>query len=399
MSARAARLVASLDPRRLADERWFAGKGRRIASLSLVDALEAGEGVLALVDVRFAAGPPERYALPAGGPPLWGPLLARLADGDAGRFRLVPCGGAVAPPAGPERPLGRDQSNTSAVLGECLVVKCYRLLWPGPHPEVEVGCHLTRAGFRPCPPVAGSVEWKGEDGPWTVALLQEYVPAAEDGWGRVQAELAAWLAGRRETGWVAELGQLTGVLHAALAAADREALLPRPAAAADRAAWLARARRGLAEAGLGDDAALRERLAVLAEPAGQPLLTRIHGDFHVGQVLGSQAGLHVVDFEGEPTRPPAERRSLDTPLRDVASILRSFDNAARWTLRAGGADGGWAVAARAAFLEAYGPVDAALLEALELEKAVYELVYAARFLPDWMPVARGALASLLGRDR
>lgn len=398
-SARAARLVASLDPARLAGERWFAGKERRIESVSLVDAIEAGAGVLALVDVRFASGPPERYALPAGGPPLWGPLLALLASGGAGRFRLVPCAGAVAPPAGAERPLGRDQSNTSAVLGERLVVKCYRLLSPGPHPEVEVGCHLTRAGFRPFPPVAGSVEWLGDDGPWTVALVQEYVPDAEDGWARAQAELAAWLEGRRETGWAADLGKLTGALHAALAAADGEALLPRPAAAADLAAWHERARRGLADAGLGDDAALRERLAALAEPAGRPLLTRIHGDYHVGQVLGSRAGLHVVDFEGEPTRPPAERRSLDTPLRDVASMLRSFDNAARWALRAGGTDGGWPEAARAAFLDAYGPVDATLLEALELEKAVYELVYAARFLPEWMPVARGGLAALLGRGR
>ncbi len=396
--ARAARLVASLDPRLLAGERWFAGKERPVESLSLVDAVEAGEGVLALADVRFAAGPPERYALPEGSP-LWGPLLAALAGGERGRFRFVPRAEPAAVPAGAERPLGRDQSNTSVVLGERLVIKCYRLLWPGPHPEVEVACYLTRAGFRPVPPVAGSVEWRGEDGPWTVALVQEHVAEAEDGWAWAQAELAAWRQGRHDVGWAAGLGELTAAMHAALAGAVDEALRPRLAGAADLAGWVERAERGLADAGLGGDAAVRERLSALAHPAGRPLLTRIHGDYHVGQILRSPAGCHLADFEGEPTRPAAERRALDTPLRDVASMLRSFDNAARFALGAGGSDEGWVAAARRAFLEAYGPVDEPLLGALELEKAVYELVYAVRFLPGWMPVARGGLAALLGRRR
>ena len=130
------------------------------------------------------------------------------------------------------------------------------------------------------------------------------------------------------------------------------------------------------------------------------MLARVHGDYHVGQILRSQEGLRVVDFEGEPGRPLAERRLPGTQLRDVAAMLRSFDHLGRHVerdVRPGHVVEveHWIEGARAAFLEAYGECDAVLLRALEVEKETYEYVYAATFLPDWMYAAAGGMRWLM----
>jgi maltokinase len=415
VSARAERLVASLDPAQLAGERWFAEKGRRIAGVTLVDAVEAGAGVLALVEVAFVHGEPQRYAVPDG-TPLWWPLLDMLSRGARGGF-AIPGTGSLSwihyPPEGSsprlERVLGRDQSNSSFVLGEQLVVKCYRRLQPGAHPEVELVTALTEAGVAVVPAARGAVIWDGDGACWSVALVQDYVPEAEDGWAWAQAELQEWIAGARDLGWAAELGRLTGELHAALAVFDRPGLRATRAAGRDLVSWRTRAERQL-EATMRLEpsvrplrASVRAELAALAGPGETPLLTRVHGDLHVGQVLRSPAGYHVVDFEGEPTRPLAERRRVDSPLRDVASMLRSFDNTARWALRdTSSTAADWVQGARVEFLRAYAAavagtgivVDPDLLRVFEVEKAVYEVAYAARVLREWMPVALGALNGL-----
>jgi maltokinase len=408
VSVRAERLVAALDPARLSGERWFAEKGRPIAGVTLVDALESGDGVLALVDVAFADGEPQRYALPEGAP-LWQPLLETLSAGPVGRFTLLGASPGERS-AATERPVGRDQSNSSFVLDERLIVKCYRRLQPGPHPEVELVTALTEAGVAAVPAGRGAVVWEGGESSWCVALVQDYVAGAEDGWAWVQAELQGWLAGSGDLGWAAALGRVAGELHAALAEADRPGLQASRAGAHDLARWRARAEDELAatlrlEPSLRSvEASARAELASFATPGEAPLLTRVHGDLHVGQILRSPAGYHVVDFEGEPTRPLVERRVLDSPLRDVASLLRSFDNTARWALRGtGGTEPEWVEGARAAFLRAYEAatarteiaVDPVLLRALEVEKAVYEVAYAARVLEEWMPIALGALAGLV----
>jgi maltokinase len=130
------------------------------------------------------------------------------------------------------------------------------------------------------------------------------------------------------------------------------------------------------------------------------VLARVHGDYHVGQILESGGELRVVDFEGEPGRPLAERRLPGTQLRDVAAMLRSFDHLARHVdrdVRPGSTDAieDWLVRARAAFLDAYGDHDPELLRALEFEKETYEYVYAATFLPEWTHVATGGMRWLL----
>jgi maltokinase len=147
-------------------------------------------------------------------------------------------------------------------------------------------------------------------------------------------------------------------------------------------------------------AQVREELAVLAT-AGEPMLQRVHGDYHVGQVLMAPAGLRVIDFEGEPTKTVAERRLPGCPLRDVAAMLRSLDHLIRHVerdVRPGhlAAYEAWMDEARAAFLEGYGPVDAALLRAFEVEKETYEFVYARTFLPEWTHTAVSGMGWLMG---
>ncbi len=146
---------------------------------------------------------------------------------------------------------------------------------------------------------------------------------------------------------------------------------------------------------------IRAQLEPLRRPQPRPLVTRVHGDLHVGQVLRAADGrLLVVDFEGEPAKSLAERAAPGPPLRDVAAMLRSFDHLARyvvqdsWPGHTADADA-WIAGARAAFLTQYGPVDSALLHAFEVEKECYEFTYAATYLPEWTPVAEGGMRWLL----
>ena len=394
---------------RLASERWFGGKGRRIVSASRVERVEVEGGGLTLVEVAYEEGPEELYTLlePEHGG-YWAALLRSLAHGKAsGSFRLeaLPALGELAGLS--ERPLGADQSNSSFVLGERLVLKCYRRVWPGPHPEVELVTSLGGEGRLPfVPEVAGSIHWG--DPPCAIALLQAYVPGAKDGWAWAGEELAGFLGGAglaETTAWAVTLGGIVAELHDALA--DRFGA--RPAATGDLLAWFRRASALVEQVerlphGLdGLARVVRNELAPLAAPPAAPSLTRIHGDLHAGQILRSQSGYHVIDFEGEPTRPPGERRALDSPLRDVASIIRSFDNLARSAVRELGGEESivartWAARARERFLEAYSrrrPLEPVLLRALEVEKAVYELAYATAYLPEWADVARPALRDLI----
>jgi predicted trehalose synthase len=127
----------------------------------------------------------------------------------------------------------------------------------------------------------------------------------------------------------------------------------------------------------------------------------VHGDLHVGQFLHAPGRTVVVDFEGLPARAPAERRALDTPLRDLASLARSIDHCGRYAVeRHGGRPAlveAWIDEARSELLAGCGPHDEALLRALEFDRAVYEFTYASRYLPDWLYAPPAALAALLRR--
>lgn len=403
--------------------RWFAGKHRAITGLQAAGAIgvpRAG-GSLVLLDVHYADGGPERYLLAqvSGREPeprdgFWGALLAALTEGplegpggrvelSRGRaFEALACGAAA------EHVPATDQSNTLVALGGRLLVKAYRRLEPGPHPEVEV-LQALQGTDAPVPAFAGAVHHVDPAGTRTaLALLQEFVPGAESGWEAPIERAAAHLGGPfRDEATLAEYrraGAVTARLHAALAAAFGV----RPAAAADGRRWLETALGDLEEAAALDPAArrtaphVRAGLEPLLGATGAPM-TRIHGDLHHAQLLRAGGQVLVVDFEGDPTRPLTQRRAPDTPLRDLACLLRSVDHIGSAAARRAGRDpAAWVAAATGAALEAYTEtapvaVPATLVEALELAKECRELVYAHRVLPEWTYAPQQGLERLLGR--
>jgi maltokinase len=406
------------------EQRWFGSKSRPAAGGRIADAgALSADCVLALFEVEFADGAHELYQLPyrvAGDaekvigladPPLAHALLTALrrservaTEAAVFEFELT----AVLP--GEDalehvRGVGGEQSNSSVVFGERCILKAYRRLEAGESPELEMLRFLDAHGFEQVPRLLG---WYGYASPRLVAtlgILQEFAPGARDGWQDALdslADPAEFLSRLRR------LGEVTARMHSVLAsdAADAAFAPEQPSAwsEADARAWLAGAPEPIRARG----AEALERLHALHRAGTGGKAIRQHGDYHLGQVLWAGGDWLVLDFEGEPARPLAERRHKSTPLRDVAGMLRSFAYAAE-TGRARGAPGpaDWERDARAAFLGGYadaidesllppaGEPREALLAACELEKALYELRYEQDNRPDWLhvPVA-GILRAL-----
>jgi trehalose synthase-fused probable maltokinase len=334
-------------------------------------------------------------------------------EASPGLAELLP-GGATEVTGLAERRLAVEQSNSAAVVGDRLFLKLYRLLEPGINPEVEVGAFLTAVGFRHTPTLAGAISYLPDAGePSAGAILQALLTARGDAWAWVLGRLAAGPEGAAEAlAGAAQIGGITAELHHALASRpDLPGFPARTATAEELAAWHGSAEAQLAGAieALAGEArrrleALRpkigDRLAAI-QAVGNARVTRIHGDYHLGQLLCTEAGFAIIDFEGEPARPLAERRQPASPLRDVAGMLRSLDYAARTAQRSGAigfAPDEWLPGARAAFLAAYGdpgPGVEDLLAAFELEKACYEVRYEANNRPDWTWLPLDALERLL----
>jgi predicted trehalose synthase len=336
----------------------------------------------------------------------------------------------------PARALSVEQSNSSVVVGGTHVLKLFRRLQAGPHPEVEIGRHLAAQG--PDLPVARLDGWydltpdggdDDGDGATALGVVQVLVPGALDGWGLVLSALAGDPDGL--LGRLHDLGAALAHLHDALARPgvdvaagtdpgapeafgavpfDRdhiESVVGSLAAGADRA--LAHTADLPALVGRAADVgALARSLADAVGPHGGAAI-RHHGDLHLGQTVVGADGWVVLDFEGEPNRPLAERRRRHSPLRDVAGMLRSFAYAVATHHRADGRHlgRGWEPAARAAFLDGYlAAVDPALLppsatttrrllDLLELEKVVYEIGYELAHRPDWVSLPADGLRRLL----
>lgn len=450
----------------LAAQRWFGGKGRQIERLSVLDraTLQASTRRLSLllIDVDYSQESSERYFVPLIEPLTEEPRDA-LLDAESCRALLAAIrswqtlgtdeGGLISfscqqpaealPGNGPAenvRPLGLEQSNSSIVFDDTLILKCYRRVQDGPNPDLEVLHFLqTQTGFGLVPRLAGFFEYHGPAGDLTLGMLQEYVACAGDGWSYLlNALLSAASASQQSVALdqIACLGELTGQLHLALASrVDVPAFAPESITRDDLANWHAAILGGLAVAletlrrarGAlsGREAALAEvvlasrdkliaRVNVLLEaPAGLPLKSRHHGDYHLGQLLRTPAGWLVLDFEGEPLRPIAERRAKHCALRDVAGLLRSISYARHAAARGGagrdGRLGAWERAARRVFLDTYfrtsGPAAPflpddrdrahALIAAFELEKAAYELRYEQHNRPDWIDIPLSGLAGLV----
>ena len=509
----------------IARQRWFGGKSRPITDTRIEDWAVFNQGVsaLALVEVQYAEGRSDTYLLTLG--LLFGKaadalreespnaLLARVTTGAEdgvlheaifndsaseallaiiaggtefstreGSIHGVPSS-ALAQLQGPTRepPVPRrgsaEQSNTSILFGDKLIMKLFRRQQPGPNPDTEIGSYLTEsAHFTHIAPFGGSITYqrKGEETA-TLAMLQGLVSNEGDGWGWTLEELDRYyeanaaetfsaeglpagqpsllqLSQSQETPYArehigtyldaaAQLGRRTAELHVALAANTLDpAFSPEPLTVED----IDLLREELIEhagsafdalkanvAGLPDSVLERaglvlsrrtvvlDRLRQLATEPTDALRTRIHGDYHLGQVLRAKGDFVILDFEGEPARSLAERRTKQSPLKDVAGMLRSFSYAAfsalikyssrrpedfhrleRWARL-------WEQAVSAAFLRTYcecvkgvpvmpsEPLQfAQLLEAFVIDKALYELTYELNNRPNWVLIPLEGILTL-----
>ncbi|MEV7326213.1 maltokinase [Streptomyces sp. NPDC093970] len=352
-------------------ERAYIGRAVEgpLAGLAVYDALQ---------DPRAAELLLERLRMPG----TVGPLRFETAP----RIRIP---GGLAP-----RLLTAEQSNSSLVYGDSYILKVFRRIQSGVNPDLEVPGALAAQG---CARVPAPVAWFSttEPSPATLGVLQPFLPDAADGW---TLALRALAAGDDFATEAHELGRATADVHVALAAAF-------PSAVHDGHGHTAEAMSArLAEAAQAVPAlrpyvpGLRGAFDALASCDAGPEAQRIHGDLHLGQVLRADREWFVIDFEGEPSRPLAERRSTQSPVRDVAGMLRSFDYAARqrrpWRPE-------WARRCREAYCAGYAARAGwdprkkhALLRAHETDRAVYEVVYEARHRPAWLPVPMAAIERL-----
>ncbi|KUP97421.1 maltokinase N-terminal cap-like domain-containing protein [Thermobifida cellulosilytica] len=438
-------------------QRWFSAKERRLSEVTVVRCTEfasAGAdgpvGLVLVVRADFAdGGAPEHYQVPVGlctrirrrlepaviagagevvvydalqDPALVSSLL-RLVDTGAVRGDLV--FGRTDPDRGlrvqvqTSRPLNAEQSNSSVIVDERYLLKVFRRLQAGLNPDLELQEALTRAGSTRVPRSLGSVHGGYGGARTTYATLQEYLPGAASGWSMALASVRDLVAGGEEPGaaggdFAAEarrLGRAVAEVHAELA----DSLGSTPLTREDMARLSQAMLRQLDSAvGLVPGlAAVAERLrtvfaAVAGLPGGHPG-QRIHGDLHLGQTIRTPGGWLLVDFEGEPAAPLEQRRAFQSPLRDVAGMLRSFDYAAHhqfyepvrpfWfdpeaRIRAGK----WASRNQDAFCEGYASVagrdprqDPVLLRAYTAHKAVYEVLYEVRNRPGWLDIPLRAL--------
>jgi maltokinase len=418
-------------------QRWFGSKSRALAGGSVIAYGDLEPGfALALYEMRFAEGDAELYQLPMrlvgsseieislADPELGRALLAAMLRGQPMPLTEGTADFALTGPLAlgpdelaPVRAVGGEQSNSSIVFGERLILKAYRRLEAGESPELELLRALTAQGFEHTPRLLGSYRYAGPRIEATLGILQEFAAGARDGWLLALASLGD---SAHFVPLLRRLGEVTARMHTALAAADDPAFRPEPvgAGAAERAEAEARALlEGLAPGGPAEPVRTR-RDEVLARLRARPgcgeagRAIRQHGDYHLGQVLWTGDDWLVLDFEGEPARPLAERRLKSTPLRDVAGMLRSFAYAAETGRARGDADDpGWEPAARAAFLSGYGAeIDETLLPApggprerllaaCELEKALYELRYELDNRPDWVGVPVAGILRLLDGEQ
>lgn len=429
-----------LDATWLASRRWFRSKSRPLWAVTVHDAaaLLPERGELLILAATFTDGGEERYVVPAilapdgyrepaDGEGLWRAMVAGMVDGGLevparhGRFSLEPgpalgrllSGGRAEADGLAEQSLGVEQSNTSIRLGDRLMLKIYRLLEPGINPEIEVTEFLTERAFTHAPQAAGSVLYRADDTePGAAAVVQSLVPSRGDAWAWMLDRLGSPPQGPVEAlAAAAEIGGITADLHAALQSEpDRPDFPSRPATADELVGWQRGAAAQLDEALAAVDGDDRARLAAHdaavrgvfegIRDAPSAWVSRIHGDYHLGQLLTTDSGFVVTDFEGEPARPLAERRLPASPLRDVAGMLRSLDYAARTVERTspGFEPDAWLSDARGALLAAYGgQAESPLLRAFELEKACYEIRYEANFRPDWVALPLGAVERLVAQ--
>jgi maltokinase len=441
--------LAQIDTEQLRDwighQRWYASKSRSITAVEVMELLtlrEQPELQLALVQTRFATGTHELYQLLLGpqtfdvldDPRQAAELMRRLESNEEidctdGRFsfhtaeRITPVGAD----AGARR-MGVEQSNSSVVFDERVVLKVFRKLEPGINPELELLRFLTWREFPNIAPLHGWYDYDGQALATTLGVAQQFLPQAVGGW-----ELALEQVAGDPDSFLQKLGSLgavTAQLHNVLASdASDPAFSPEEPSQESLSLLTATVDEDIERiwmrlpedeklepiAGRGQD--VRERLAARAQVGSGGRVFRTHGDYHLGQTLylsgaGAADGAGawvIIDFEGEPARPLPERRQKRSPLRDVASMLRSFAyvSSAVEIRDRRPAPEDFEDRAREQFLGRYlAEIDSSLLPAgdaqianllsiYELEKAIYELQYELDNRPDWTPIPVAGIRRLL----
>jgi maltokinase len=456
--------VAALDEDTLAEwllgRRWFGSKARDVAQIHVLDVVELNPSppnppalYAALIEARFPGGTHDVYQLVLathdGGPSredavvgevggvevydafadpaaceLLGGLLRAGAEvrGEHARVEFHWLEGVQPPrPGATVRSMGAEQSNTSIVFDDALVLKAFRRVEAGINPELEMLRFLSAHGFAHIAELGGWYQYEGELMDATFGVVQRYVPGAWDGWELALDELGA--DPERFITRLRELGEVIGQLHSVLASdATDPAFAPEEPSDESLSLLTATIDEEIERAFLelpedveamepiaGRGAEVRDRLQLLSHVGARGKLIRHHGDLHLGQTMLGADGWVILDFEGEPARPLLERRRKRSPLRDVAGMLRSLAYAASASelQRGRPAPEGWEDRAREAFLSGYletvdpvlmppgeGPTRT-LLSIFELEKAVYELRYELNNRPDWVGIPVAGIARLL----
>ncbi len=441
---------------------------------------------LTVVEVRFADGGRERYFVPlattpngtvapltlarlncAGGQTyvlddavghpafhqwLLDPAIRPREGGGTGQIVWRPGPGYAAARSGlaavTARVSGAEQSNSAVIFGTELLAKVFRKLRPGLNPDIEISRFLSaQSDFRSFPELLGDLAFETDDGlTYSIGMTLPFIPNYGDAWAYTLSVFRDMLRGDTGTDLVAPfhlLGVRTGELHRALATSTEDsAFASEPVSAADVDGWTASLEQSIEQT----IAALRDRsdrlpldwrgrlssLSITTPSIANRIQgfrhlegadkIRVHGDYHLGQVLVTlDDDFVILDFEGEPSRPMDERRAKTSPLKDVAGMLRSFSYARFAALRAKPDDvpaheatarlADWEQQARSAFLTGYRSVTAdrgatflpatdagfqAALAAWELDKAIYEVNYEINNRPDWLPLPLEALLSAEG---
>ena len=440
----------------MASQRWFGGKSKDVLDARVLDAgVTPGEPpilAVAIVEVRYGLQTHDLYHLPLGFRPSgegWNESVIAetegwvaydaIADSELARRILelvrtdstLETGEAtiVFRPTGElpaeldeVRPMGAEQSNSSLVVDEHVVLKLYRRIAPGMNPELEVLRFLTERGFEHTAALQGYVSYEGRPLEATLAIVQEFVPAEGDGW-----ELALDTLARGEPDWLPDrarrLGQVTALLHNALASDPSDPHFAPEDPSTEALALLSASIDEEIEhvfASLPDSPALepvrgrgeevRDHLRLLTNIGHVGRVIRTHGDYHLGQALWTdEENWVILDFEGEPARSVPERRRKTSPLRDVAGMLRSFAYAASaariqrdveppedWEQRCRSEFlGGYLDTADPALLPSSRDQTERLLTVFELEKAVYELRYELHNRPDWVAIPVAGILRML----
>jgi trehalose synthase-fused probable maltokinase len=422
-------------------QRWFGSKTRDVAHSAVVDEAQLRVDPrldLLLVEIRFDTGTHETYQLLAddGG-------LDAVADPRQMRELVhltrtntrLPAGDGIVEFASTSaftgsglelreaRTVTAEQSNSSVVFDEQLIMKVFRRLEAGINPELELLRFLTDHEFENIAQLAGWYAYGGRQMDATLGILQQFVAGGEDGWERALATMGD--EPERFLDSLRRLGEVTGRMHAVLGSdSNDQAFCPEETSAESLGLLTATVDEeiesifmdlpddnGELEPIRGRGEEVRERLRLLTNLGGTGRVIRHHGDFHLGQTLWADDDWVILDFEGEPARSLPERRRKRSPLRDVAGILRSFAYAASAAALMRGVEPppAWEERARAEFLEGYrqtidqnlvpsGASMDKLLRVFELEKAVYELRYELNNRPDWVKIPVAGILRMLEEE-